>query len=312
MNGQQKTKEKCESVPGVKQRILMSPEEIAKSGKNKIREYKVIFIPEGMKRCPQCKEIKPLKSFSFSKNTKDQKMPNCRECNTSKALKWQEEHREYKAEYWKDWRKKNGIYVSDCAKQWREENKEYKSNKDREYRENNKEYVVKKKKEYYDSNRDALIKKSSDYYHSHKQLKGSLPVMSAPMRKIKKRMGKSIWDALHGRKAKISWEVWVGYTAKDLMEHLESLFTEGMSWDNYGKKGWEIDHKVPVIAFDFTNTDSDEFRLCWSLENIQPLWAKENMAKNSKILHPELLVKFTGRMTSRPYMGRSFKNVAIG
>jgi len=300
---------KLKSAPGVRVRILMSPEEITKSGKNKTREYKFILIPAGMKRCPRCKEVKQLNYFSFSKTSQDQRMGNCRKCNTVRSMAWQEDHKEYRRQYLKEWNSKNSIYVSDCKKQWREENKEVLVQNSKEYREKNRDVLLIKKKEYRERNTELILQKAHDYYWSHRKLKGRLPVMSEPMRKIKRRMGKAIWEALRGRKDGIGWETWVGYTVKDLMEHLESLFTKGMTWENYGMKGWHVDHKVPVVAFDFANTDSDEFRLCWSLENLQPLWLKDNLEKNSKILHPELLVKLTGRTTSRPFMGRSFKNI---
>ena len=59
----------------------------------------------------------------------------------------------------------------------------------------------------------------------------------------------------------------LGYSAIDLKNHLSSLFTEGMSWDNYGE--WHIDHKKPVSSFD-KNTPMNVVN---ALSNLQPLWA---------------------------------------
>jgi len=78
------------------------------------------------------------------------------------------------------------------------------------------------------------------------------------------------------------WESLVNYTLEDLMEYLESKFKDGMSWDNYGRIGWEIDHIIPVSSFNFTSYEDKEFKQCWSLENLQPLWAKENLSKGNK------------------------------
>ncbi len=66
-----------------------------------------------------------------------------------------------------------------------------------------------------------------------------------------------------------------------LKSHLESLFQEGMSWDNYGVHGWHIDHIIPCASFDFTN--SEEQRKCFHYTNLQPLWAVDNLSKGSKI-----------------------------
>jgi len=68
------------------------------------------------------------------------------------------------------------------------------------------------------------------------------------------------------------------YSVQDLMRHLEGLFVEGMSWDNYGK--WHIDHIIPCCKFD--HSDDNEFKQCWSLENLQPLWARDNIRKGAR------------------------------
>jgi hypothetical protein len=72
----------------------------------------------------------------------------------------------------------------------------------------------------------------------------------------------------------------LGYTLDELISHLEALFTEGMNWENYGL--WHVDHKIPMAKFNFTSTDDHEFKLCWCLDNLQPMWAMENYVKGSK------------------------------
>lgn len=61
--------------------------------------------------------------------------------------------------------------------------------------------------------------------------------------------------------------------------HIESLFKEGMTWDNHGMYGWHIDHIRPVSSF-----KEDEIHLMNHISNLQPLWADENWEKGSKIL----------------------------
>ena len=75
----------------------------------------------------------------------------------------------------------------------------------------------------------------------------------------------------------------LGYTSKDLCVHLESLFVGGMTWDNYGSK-WHIDHIKPDKLFNYISEDDEDFKLCWSLNNLQPLWAFDNLSKGSKII----------------------------
>ncbi len=66
------------------------------------------------------------------------------------------------------------------------------------------------------------------------------------------------------------------------MTHLEKQFTEGMNWDNYGE--WHVDHKKPMTLFNFTSTDDHEFKLCWCLDNLQPLWELDNLSKGVRYL----------------------------
>ena len=61
------------------------------------------------------------------------------------------------------------------------------------------------------------------------------------------------------------------------------FFQPGMSWDNYGKYGWHVDHRIPVSSFNIISYDCDDFRKCWALENLQPLWAIDNIRKGNKI-----------------------------
>jgi len=66
------------------------------------------------------------------------------------------------------------------------------------------------------------------------------------------------------------------------MKHLESLFLPGMNWENYGFYGWHIDHIIPVVKFRFETVDDPDFKKCWSLTNLQPLWAKDNYKKGGR------------------------------
>jgi len=70
----------------------------------------------------------------------------------------------------------------------------------------------------------------------------------------------------------------LGYSAEDFQFHIESLFKDGMSWENYGFEGWHIDHIKPISAFDSTATIKE----INSLDNLQPLWAKENFKKGGR------------------------------
>ena len=99
--------------------------------------------------------------------------------------------------------------------------------------------------------------------------------------RLKENFSKVIRNSLKTGKNGRHWESLVGYSLCDLMNHLESQFAEGMTWDNYGK--WHIDHVRPVSSFNFNSYKDEEFRQCWSLGNLQPLWAKDNIRKGKRL-----------------------------
>lgn len=67
----------------------------------------------------------------------------------------------------------------------------------------------------------------------------------------------------------------LGCTIPELKVHLEGLFQDGMTWDNYGE--WHIDHVRPLATFDLTNRD-EHLKACHYM-NLQPLWKRDNLAK---------------------------------
>jgi hypothetical protein len=74
----------------------------------------------------------------------------------------------------------------------------------------------------------------------------------------------------------------LGCSIEELKIYLESKFQEGMSWDNWSLKGWHIDHIKPLASFDLT--DRNQLIQAYHYTNLQPLWAKDNMAKSDKII----------------------------
>lgn len=101
-----------------------------------------------------------------------------------------------------------------------------------------------------------------------------------PKYNLHRRMKAMVGNALREKKNGRSWQDLVGYTLADLMRHLERQFLPGMTWDN--RSEWHIDHIIPVSSFSFTSAEDPEFKACWALTNLRPLWGAENIRKNNK------------------------------
>jgi hypothetical protein len=72
----------------------------------------------------------------------------------------------------------------------------------------------------------------------------------------------------------------LGCSPRELRAHIEAQFLPGMSWDNRGLDGWEIDLIRPISSFDLT--DPDQVGLCFHYTNVQPLWRADNQRKYNR------------------------------
>lgn len=88
-----------------------------------------------------------------------------------------------------------------------------------------------------------------------------------------------LWYALKGNAKSTQTLELLGCSIERLQFHLQSQFTEGMAWDNYGK--WHIDHIIPCASFDLS--DPAQQRVCFHYTNLQPLWARDNLSKGDKL-----------------------------
>lgn len=167
---------------------------------------------------------------------------------------------------------KDGLdyYCKDCSREksnaYRERNKEkIKERKKAEY-EKNKEHYSAYKKEWKKKNRDRLREQKKKFRHEN-------PI-AAFISSFRGRTNKLLSHKKNGKPRTMDF---VGCSTDILRQHIESQFKKGMSWDNYGE--WHIDHIIPLQCA----IDMDEvFTLC-HYTNLQPLWAKDNLSKSSKM-----------------------------
>lgn len=139
------------------------------------------------------------------------------------------------------------------------------------YRENKKELLNKRSREWYQKNKKLVNDRCKE-----RRLNDVNYRMKGILRQSLYRV------ALNGGRSK-----YIKFSFDDLKNHLESKFEEGMSWENYGKNGWHIDHVKPLSSFNFFNkygeANINEIEMAFSIENLQPLWAKDNYTKGARI-----------------------------
>lgn len=82
-----------------------------------------------------------------------------------------------------------------------------------------------------------------------------------------------------GYKKNIKTEKILGASFKVVKSHIENQFKDGMNWNNNTRKGWHIDHIIPISS---AKTEEELIKLFY-YKNLQPLWARDNRKKGNKI-----------------------------
>jgi hypothetical protein len=152
-----------------------------------------------------------------------------------------------------------------------------------EYRKNNKNYTSKYNKNYYEKNKKEILRHKAsleyrklqrEYERNKYQNNLSYRILSS----LRSRLRLAVKNNIKQEKTK---EL-IGCDIEYLKTYLANKFQEGMTWENYGKYGWHIDHIIPCSSFDMS--DPEQQRKCFHYTNLQPLWAKDNISKSDKIL----------------------------
>lgn len=125
---------------------------------------------------------------------------------------------------------------------------------------------------------------SEPCYQAHKKITSlELKGMRAIRNRLSSSISRRIRAVIGNKKDGAHWPDILGYSYDDLKNHLESRFKEGMTWSNYGVFGWHIDHIKPISSFDIKDIGDQSLKDCWSLENLQPLWCRDNWSKGGMV-----------------------------
>ena len=226
-------------------------------------------------RCDSCKksDIKCNTCNQFYKLGK-RALGECKKCaGARKAKKWYKDN--YKQFYQKnkekikartkEWYKNNQEQARETRQAYYERHREHLNQQTRAFFEENPTY----KQEYYENNKEKILKDTKRRQEERRKVDPYFKLLHnlrSRLRGYVRGEGDNLIECL-------------GCSKNELKAHLESLFQEGMNWDNYGNKEgcWSVDHIIPVTAFDISDPEARKKINHYS--NLQPMWHIENIKK---------------------------------
>jgi hypothetical protein len=239
------------------------------------------------KICKKCLIEKKVENFGNDKNKKDGKKIYCKQCELLRGREYRKKNRDKVNNSSKNYRINNPEKYKNSIKKYLEKNPNMTSKeRSKNYRktEEGKNKIKQYRKKYYQKNLDKLRTKRKEYYHENKEKNRLLNnKWKSKKRKedgfyrLKINLRDRIRDYLKGDiKSKRTNDI-VGLDKVEFKLYIESKFTEGMSWENYGK--WHLDHIKPLCEA----KNYEEVLILNHYTNLQPLWAEDNLRKNRKL-----------------------------
>lgn len=253
----------------------------------KIRNYNNALILTG--KCIDCHKIKPIEEFDIASksNFSIYYRPRCHNC----FLVYRTNYRKINNHQNKKYRTENKQKIREYNKKFYEEHKDlYKIwNK-----ENSKRYKTEGRwqeyfKRFREKNKEDINKTARD--NSRKLRKTNLHF------KLKTDISRSIRRYLkqNGSRKNGNLLKYLSFTIEELKKHLENNFLEWMNWNNHGKYNsktwddndtstwvWNIDHIIPQSILKYYSMEDENFKICWSLKNLRPLSAKQNIQDGNR------------------------------
>lgn len=233
------------------------------------------------KICTKCGKEAELSEFYKDKRGKLGRKSECKECrsklNKLNKLSRQKYNKEYRDRNREklikvslDFYYNNREEILIKAKKYRKENLESLAIKQKERHQKNKEERNKQNKIWRIKNREKITTQRTNRYKVDLNFK------------LKKVLRGRIWAVLRGLNKSKTTQDLLGCSIEELKQHLQSRFTKGMTWNNYGRGAdtWQIDHIKACAKFDLSKPS--EQQVCFHYTNLQPLWTIDNIKKSNK------------------------------
>jgi hypothetical protein len=242
------------------------------------------------KRCSKCGVPKSLLEFSKSCKARDGLQHHCKLCH-------------------KDYREKNKSRILSNRKAYYKNNAERLREKSSLYYDSHRDLVRISRAVYRAKNRDVILeKKRADWVKHSTENKKKLKTYREDNKKIlnekrkerlrcdvefkikcslRMRLSSAVRKSIKGGSKSGSAVACLGIPIEHFKRYLESKFYprsktgELMTWFNYGRSGWHIDHIVALSNFDLR--DISQVRVACHYTNLQPLWCEDNLEKGYKL-----------------------------
>ncbi len=223
-----------------------------------------------MATCIKCDEEKAAGAFRVRVNGKAEN--TCRVCMAAHARAWRDSNPARVIATRKQTYASNKERLLAAAKEWRSEHPGYKSPK-----QSVPGYSAAKARRWMSVDRPRKNAKKREW--ARRQTATNLNFRIAMYARTR------LVSALRRRGARASERAGsavrdLGCSIEQFTSYMASKFSPGMSWDNWGRDGWHIDHITPLASFDLTNRE--QFTQAVHYTNLQPLWAEDNWAKNAR------------------------------
>ena len=238
-------------------------------------------IINGKKECSKCNQIVDIKYFWKDKNlnTKGNLIAACISCKTKENKEYRKKNKEkLKLKKQMDWK--------NLSETGRQKKRDY-INFWRNNTEGGKKFSERRSKagikRYYEIKNDPIanslyLKKERKYETERRK--------NNPQYRLKQNLSRRVRSALtkfKTRKNISTLELTGIKNTQFLMEYIAKQFNPNldgvpMTWDNYGE--WHIDHIKPVSAF--VKEGITDPKIINALDNLQPLWAEDNLRKGNK------------------------------
>lgn len=233
-----------------------------------------------------------MSEFYGSKVSKDGFMWRCKKCIKEFSADYRKNNPEKIKEYNKIGYINNSEKIKERAKQWKVDNPTKAKERDKKWRQNNLKKIKIDYNRTYQANKEKYNAKNYEWKINNPDKvkeasrKYQTKIKSTASGRINSRLSNSIWHSLRANKAGKHWEDLVHFTIDELKNHLEKKFKPGMTWELFLQGKIHIDHIIPLSVHNFETYNDLDFQKAWSLKNLQPMWAKENLIKSNKLSKP--------------------------